>query len=82
MKQKKASIETEFITFTKMINIGRKEISQIELDDNGIKRSISKIYAYVDDKLMLIWEAIRSCFGSGWWITKRPWINNNGWKNK
>lgn len=48
-----------------MINIGRKEISQIELDDNGIKRSISKIYAYVDDKLMLIWEAIRSCFGSG-----------------
>ena len=65
MKQKKASTETEFITFTKMINIGRKEISQIELDDNGIKRSISKIYAYVDDKLMLIWEAIRSCFGSG-----------------
>ena len=65
MKQKKASIEIEFITFTKMINIGRKEISQIELDDNGTKRSISKIYAYVDDKLMLIWEAIRSCFGSG-----------------
>ena len=65
MKQKKASTETEFITFTKMINIGRKEISQIELDDNGIKRSISKIYAYVDDKLMLIWEAIRSRFGSG-----------------
>jgi hypothetical protein len=49
-----------------MINVGRKEISRIELDDNGAKRSISKIYAYVGDKLTLIWEAIRSCFGSGW----------------
>ena len=77
-----ALTETEFITFTKMINVGRKEISQIELDDNGTKRTISKIYAYVGDELKLIWEAIRSCFGSGWWITKRPWINNNAWKNK
>lgn len=65
MKQKKALIETEFITFTKMINVGRKEITQIELDDNGTKRAISKIYAYVGDELKLIWEAIRSCFGSG-----------------
>jgi hypothetical protein len=23
-----------------------------------------------------------SCFGSGFWIKNRPWINNNGWKNK
>lgn len=82
MKQKKALTETEFITFTKMINVGRKEITQIELDDNGTKRTISKIYAYVGDELKLIWEAIRSCFGSGWWITNRPWINNNIWKNK
>jgi hypothetical protein len=22
-----------------------------------------------------------SCFGSGFWIQNRPWINNNGWKN-
>lgn len=66
MKQKRALIETEFITFTKMINIGRKEISRIELDDNGSKRVITKIYTSVGDKLVLIWEAIRSCFGSGW----------------
>ena len=43
MKQKKALIETEFITFTKMIRFGRKEVSQIELDDKGrIKRKLSK----------------------------------------
>lgn len=54
MKQKKALIETEFIIFTKMIRFGRKEVSQIELDDNGTKRSITKVYTYVGDKLVLI----------------------------
>lgn len=74
--------ETESIIFTKMINVGRKDISRIELDDNGIKRVITKIYAEVNGELKLIWEAIRSCFGSGWWINNRPWINNNAWKNE
>lgn len=65
-----------------MIRVGRKEISQIELDDNGIIRTITQIYAPVGDELKLIWEAIRSCFGSGRWINNRSWINNNAWKNK
>ena len=37
-----------------MINVGRKEISRIELDDNGTKRVIAKVYKVVDGKLKLI----------------------------
>lgn len=29
----------------------------------------------------LVWEAIRSCFGSGYWKNDAPWLNNDGWKN-
>lgn len=29
----------------------------------------------------LVWEAIRSCFGKGWWINNFPWRNEEGWKN-
>lgn len=66
-----------------MIRVGRKDVSRIEaVDENSIKRVISKVYAVVDGKLKLVWEAIMSCFGSGFWIQNRPWINNNGWKNK
>ena len=61
-----------------MIRVGRKEISQININE----KNIAKVYAFVGDKLTLIWEAIRSCFGSGFWINKRPWINKNAWKNK
>lgn len=30
---------------------------------------------------VLVWEAISSCFGSGYWINDRPWSNTDGWRN-
>lgn len=41
------------------------------------KRTISAIYK----GSKLVWQAIRSCFGSGSWIKEKPWLNNEGWKN-
>lgn len=29
----------------------------------------------------LVWEAISSCFGSGYWINNRPWSNTDLWRN-
>lgn len=29
----------------------------------------------------LVWQTIRSCFGSGGWINEFGWDNNDGWKN-
>lgn len=28
----------------------------------------------------LVWQAIRSCFGSGRWMGSRPWIGTDKWK--
>ena len=28
-----------------------------------------------------IWEAIKGCFGKGFWRNTRCWINYEGWKN-
>lgn len=30
---------------------------------------------------VLVWQAIRSCFGSGYWINEKPWVNEEPWKN-
>ena len=27
-----------------------------------------------------VWQAIRSCFGSGFWVNKKGWINDEGFK--
>ena len=30
--------------------------------------------------LELVWQAIRSCFGNGYWISNKPWIGKDLWK--
>lgn len=30
----------------------------------------------------LIYEAIRSCFGRGFWRNNKAWINKESWRNK
>ena len=29
----------------------------------------------------LIWQAVRSCFGSGVWMDEKPWIDEELWKD-
>ena len=29
----------------------------------------------------IVWQALRSCFGLGYWVNKFPWSNKDGWKN-
>jgi hypothetical protein len=56
-----------------MINANKNEI--VTLYKN--KKLIQAIYK----GKYLVWQGIRSCFGSGLWINEKPWINNETWKN-
>jgi hypothetical protein len=38
------------------------------------------IYRIVAGVAMVVWEAIRSCFGKGYWLNERPWNNGDGWR--
>lgn len=29
----------------------------------------------------LVWEAIKGCFGNGFWRNTKGWINTEGWRN-
>lgn len=56
-----------------MIFIDRKE-----LESSFIGRTVViQIYKGVK----LVWEAIKSCFGAGYWKNDAPWSNTEGWKN-
>ncbi len=44
-------------------------------------KSLVKIYAGVGTALKLIWEKIRSCYGTGVWREERPWLDNDTWKD-
>lgn len=51
----------------------------VELRCNNKK--ISTYYSFINGKLVLFWEAIKSCFGIGFWINIKPWLNKEPWKN-
>ena len=50
-----------------------KEISSIYASNKSV------VCVYKGDKLL--WEAVNSCFGKGYWIDEKPWNNEDAWKN-
>lgn len=40
-----------------------------------------KVISAVYHGLMLVWIAVRSCFGSGVWIDEKPWLDEEQWKD-
>lgn len=57
-----------------MIHKDGKEITGVRINGKIV------VAIYLGTKL--IWEAINSCFGKGFWINKKPWSNKDGWRNK
>lgn len=53
------------------------------------KHSISGSVAVIFGKVVtmiatqgkIIWQAVRSCFGKGYWRDDKPWDDNEGWKD-
>ena len=56
-----------------MILINGKEIIEINRD----KKSCIEVY----QGKRLLWQLINSCFGNGYWVNEKPWINTDVWRN-
>lgn len=41
------------------------------------RRAVSAVYYGA----RLVWEAISSCFGAGYWDNDRPWSDDDAWNN-
>ena len=56
-----------------MIYKGGKEVASIYKGN----KAIAEIYKGA----VLVWQAVKSCFGKGFLINDKPWSNEEGWKN-
>lgn len=61
-----------------MINRGgnKEMIARYKVRPNGVVWSVQYVYRGA----RLVWQAIRSCFGSGAWLGDRPWLGDDPWK--
>lgn len=51
---------------------GGKYVVQV----TAYNRAITAIYKGA----VKVWEAVRSCFGSGFWNPSKPWMQSEGWR--
>lgn len=54
-----------------------KEVTSIY--DRG--KQVTAVYRFVAGAWRAIWEAIRSCFGAGYWSDEKPWSDDEPWKD-
>ena len=55
-----------------MIKSNNKEIGSVEIG----RKAVSKVMQGTH----LIWQMVKSCFGSGVWKSENKWLNNDTWK--
>lgn len=55
-----------------MIRKNGKEISAVYIG----QKAVQAIY----HGAVLVWQAVRSCFGSGAWTADKPWMGDETWK--
>jgi hypothetical protein len=56
-------------------------LQQNKIEIDGIfknRKPIQTVYQFGK----ILWQAVRSCFGSGGWVNEKPWINGEVWKNE
>jgi len=55
-----------------MIRTGDKEITAIYVG----RKVMTAVYAGA----RLVWQAVSSCFGAGYWQREKRWSRSDGWK--
>ena len=46
-----------------------------------VQKDIGAIYKGSQLVWVTVYNAIKSCYGSGAWIQDKPWLDNDFWKN-
>ena len=73
LRQEDLAEKTDLTTnYIGMISVGNKEVTAIRVGE----RVVATVYIGA----RLVWQAIRSCFGAGFWRGDKPWSRTDGWK--
>ena len=67
----------------KLVSEINKNLSElIDTIEQVAQRSIGAVYKGSQLVFLTVLNAIKSCYGSGSWLSDKNWLDNDYWKNK
>lgn len=64
-----------------ILQVQKQILDTIDRVQQQIEKKIGAIYKGTQLVWMTVYDAIRSCFGSGTWLQDRPWLKDDSWRN-
>lgn len=64
-----------------VLKIQKDVLELVDKVEEQVQKKIGAIYKGAQLVWLSVYDAIRSCFGSGTWLQDKPWLQNDSWRN-
>lgn len=64
-----------------VLQVQKDVLKMVEAVQERVQQNIGAIYKGTQLMWLTVYNAVKSCFGSGTWLGDKPWLGDDSWKN-
>lgn len=64
-----------------VLQVQKDVLQMIKEVEERVQQNIGAIYKGTQLMWLTVYNAVKSCFGSGTWLGDKPWLGDDSWKN-
>lgn len=64
-----------------VLQVSKDVLEMVDKVQGHVQKRIGAIYRGTQLIWLTVYDAVKSCFGSGTWLGDKPWLGDDSWKN-